>query len=42
MKAWWRICQRYNEARYRRASKAAALFKARAEKFFHMIKSHRQ
>jgi hypothetical protein len=38
MRTWWRICQRYNEARYRRASKAAAAFKARAEMFFRLIK----
>jgi hypothetical protein len=37
MKTWWRICQRYNEARFRRASKAAAQFKAKAERFFRMI-----
>lgn len=43
MKVWWRICQRYNEARYRRALKqndgwAAAQFKARSEKFCRRIK----
>ena len=37
-----RICQRYNEARYRRASKAAAKFKARAEKFYLLVKGSSQ
>lgn len=43
MRTWWRICQRYNEARYRRALKqrdtwAAARFKSRSEKFYRRIK----
>lgn len=41
MKVIWRIAQRYNEARYRRAIKAATTFKVRAEKFFHKIKGKR-
>ena len=41
MRVWWRICARYNEARFRRASKAAVVFKARAEKFFHRIKGQK-
>lgn len=38
MKLWWRICQRFNELRFRRASKAATVFKLRAEKFYGRIK----
>ena len=38
MRVWWRICQRYNEARSRRASKAAVAFKDRGEKFYRWIK----
>jgi len=38
MKVLWRIAQRFNEARFRRASKAAVKFKARAEKFYRRIK----
>ena len=38
MKTWWRVCQRYNEARFRRASKAAIMFKVRSEKFYQRIK----
>jgi len=38
MRVWWRVCQRYNEARFRRVSKAANVFKMRAEKFFARIK----
>ena len=38
MRVWWRVCQRYNEARFRRASRAAIVFKRRAEKFFERIK----
>lgn len=38
MKILWRIAGRYYEARHRRAAKAAARFKGRAEKFFQRIK----
>lgn len=38
MRLYWRIAQRYYEARSRRASKAAARFKFQAEKFFHKVK----
>lgn len=38
MKVLWRIAARWNEARYRRASKAAAVFRERAEKFYRRIK----
>lgn len=41
MNVWWRVCQRYNEARYRRASRAAMTFKKRAEKFYRRIKGQR-
>jgi len=38
MRVFWRIAARYYEARHRRASKAAAGFKLRAEKFFQRFK----
>lgn len=43
MKVWWRMCQRYNEARYRRAVKqgdmaAAVRFRSRSEKFYQRVK----
>jgi hypothetical protein len=38
MKLLWRVAARFNEARHRRASHAAAVFKARAEKFYRLIR----
>jgi len=38
MKVLWRILHRYHEARYRRALRIAAAFKARSEKFYGLIK----
>jgi hypothetical protein len=37
MKLLWRVAARFNDARYRRASRAAAVFKDRAEKFYRRI-----
>ncbi len=49
MRLWWRIAQRYYEARCRRAlrlagvsSASAAHFKSQSEKFFHKIKGARK
>ena len=38
MNTVWRIAARWNDARYRRSLKLADLFKARAEKFYALIK----
>lgn len=49
MRIWWRIAQRYYEARRRRALRlagesaaAADRFTAQSEKFFHRIKGARK
>lgn len=38
MRVLWRIAARWNLIRARRASAAAAVFQARAERFFQLIK----
>lgn len=38
MRILWRVAARWNDARYRRASRAAAFFKERAEKFYRLVK----
>ena len=47
MKVWWRICQRYNAARWRRAVRqrdlsAADRFRSRSEKFYQRVKEGRK
>ena len=41
MKLLWRVAARFNEARHRRAARAAAVFKERAEKFYRLIRGVR-